>query len=106
MKKRLRKKLRLVEFQEFGFEVRFSLSESLRETDLDRFWDSFILDVIEARGLMCGGSSGRSWSVFVTRSGRQSPSQDDREFVLRWLESHSDVQEPRAGPLVDAWYPV
>ncbi|HEY2932919.1 MAG TPA: 50S ribosome-binding protein YggL [Acidobacteriota bacterium] len=69
MKKRLRKKLHRGEFCEFGFEVRFQLSEGLDDARLEQFWDIFIGEAIEARGLMCGGGCGRVWDVFVSRPG-------------------------------------
>ena len=105
MKKRLRKKLRLAEFREFGFEVSFSLSGHHTEAEIDQFFDGFIVDVIEARGLLCGGGGHRDWNVFINLAGRQSASEDDREYILRSRRDYSDVVELQVGPLVDAWYP-
>ena len=102
MRKRLRKKLRLGEFREYGLEVSFRLADNLPEAGLDRFWDSFIGDAIEARGLMCGGGCGRAWDVFVTRPGRCSATEDDRRDITAWLQRHSDVHDVRIGPLIDA----
>lgn len=104
MKKRLRKKLRLGEFREFGFEISFRLSDELDQPGLDRFWDSFIGEAIEARGLMCGGACGRAWNVFVTRTGRRSATEEDRRDLIGWLEQHSNVSDARIGPLIDAWH--
>lgn len=103
MRKRLRKKLRLGEFRECGFEVSFRLADGLPDSHLDRFWDSFIGDAIEAHGLMCGGGCGRVWDVFVTRPGRRSATEDDRRDITAWLQRHPDVIEARIGPLIDAW---
>ena len=104
MKKRLRKKLHLGEFREFGFEVGFRLSEDLDESGLDRFWDSFIGEAIEAWGLMCGGACGRVWDVFVTRPGRRSATEQDQRDVAGWLEQRPDVSGVQIGPLIDAWH--
>lgn len=104
MKKRLRKKLRLREFQQLGFEVSFRLPDDLHDSGLDAFWDSFIGQAIEAPGLMCGGGCGRVWDVFVVRSGRASATEDDRRSVATWLEQHPQVSDIRIGPLVDAWH--
>ena len=103
MKKRLRKKLRLAEFRQFGFEVSFSLSGHHTEAEIDQFLDSFILDVIEPRGLLCGGGGNQNWSFFVHPDSRQSASEDDREYILRPLRDYSAVSDPQVGPLVDAW---
>ena len=101
MRKRLRKKLRLGEFREYGLEVSFRLADN---AELDGFWDSFIGDVIEARGLICGGGCGRMWDVFVTRPGRRSATEDDRRDITAWLQRHSHVHDVRISPLVDAWH--
>jgi uncharacterized protein YggL (DUF469 family) len=104
MKKRLRKKLRLGEFREFGFEISFRLSDDLDQPGLDGFWDSFIGEAIEARGLMCGGACGCAWDVFVTRTGRHSATEEDRRGLTGWLERHPNVSDVRIGPLIDAWH--
>ena len=104
MKKRLRKKHRLAEFRELGFDVSFSLSGQHTEAVIDQFFDGFIVDVIETRGLLCGGGGHRNWSFFVNRPGRQSASEDDRKYILRSLRGYADVVELQVGPLVDAWH--
>ncbi len=104
MKKRLRKKLRLGEFQELGFEVRFRLPDDCTEADLDAFFDSFIAEAIEGNGLICGGRGGREWNIFVSRHHRQSATENDRSAIAAWLEGHGHVAEIRIGPLADAWY--
>ncbi len=105
MKKRLRKKLHVGEFQEMGFEVRFTLARRLTEPELDGFWDAFI-DAIEGKGLACGGAVGPRWDLFVVRAGRASATEEDRQAVMSWLGSHREVSEPYVGQLVDAWYSV
>ncbi len=87
-----------------GFEVRFTLSDALTDAGLDTFWDVFIRDAIEANDLACGGGCGRTWSIFVTRTGRGSAREEDRQRLLTWLQQHPHVSEPHVGPLVDAWY--
>lgn len=104
MKKRVRKKLRLGEFRELGFEVSFRLSESMADAGLEKFWDLFIGEAIEARGLMCGGGCGRVWDVFVKRPGRRSATEHDRREIAEWFHRHPDVLDVRIGPLIDAWH--
>jgi hypothetical protein len=41
--RRLRKKLRVGEFREFGFDVSFTFRDGLDENQLTDFWDAFIL---------------------------------------------------------------
>ncbi len=104
MKKRLRKKLRVGEFREFGFEVSFRLPDDLDEAGLEAFEDSFIWQTMEAAGFMCGGGCGRLWDIFVTRAGRGSATEEDRRNIAGWLERHPLLSDIRLGPLVDAWH--
>jgi hypothetical protein len=106
MRKRLRKKLRLGEFQEFGFELRFRLEPTLGQDEVDRFSDSFLLQAIEDNDLLCGGSCGLEWDVFVTRDRRGSVSAKHTAVVRAWLERHPAVHDVFVGELQDAWHSV
>ncbi len=103
MRRRLRKKLRLEEFREFGFELAFTLPADLSEAQVLDFGDE-LFDEVESRNLMLGGASGHRWDVFVTRAGRGSATHDDREALRAWLERHGLVSEVRVSELIDAWH--
>jgi hypothetical protein len=106
VKKRLRKKLHVGEFQELGFEVRFQVADSLSHDAFDAMVDAFISQAIEAPGLLCGGGGKNpEFSVFVTRRGRGSVTEEHRHAIERWLAARPEVNAVRIGPLVDAWYP-
>lgn len=98
--RRLRKKLRVGEFQEFGFDVSFQLRADLSEVETERFWDAFLLEAIEPNGLAFGGST----EGFVTAWGRASATGTHRERVRVWLGSRSEVETAAIGPLIDAWH--
>lgn len=102
MKRRLRKKFRLGEFLELGFEVAFQLDSSDGDPRLNTFWDEFI-GYVEARGLYCAGASGRDWDVVVYRGNRRAASEEDRADVAQWLSACSDVGNIRIGRLFDLW---
>jgi len=104
MRKRLRKKLRLEEFRELGFEVQFRLLDGWTEPELDRFWDVFIADAVEREGLICGGGCGRTWDITVMRPHRGSATEADRSKLSQWLAQHPGVRDARVGPLVDMWH--
>ncbi|MFX8565836.1 50S ribosome-binding protein YggL, partial [Acinetobacter baumannii] len=53
--KRLRKKLRIDEFKEYGFAVSFRFSDSLSPKARDDLWALFIAELIETRGLAFSG---------------------------------------------------
>ena len=96
--RRLRKKLHVDEFREDGFHVRFVL-RALSATEADRFWDAFLAEAIEARGLTYGG--GEQGFVAALRG---SATEADREAVRVWLAARPEVASAEIGPLVDAWY--
>lgn len=104
MRKRLRKKLRVVEFRELGFELRFQLDPRLSEGQLDHFTDAFLAQGIEGNNLMCGGGCGREWEVFVTRTGRGSVTAEQLAAVRAWLARRPEVREVSVGQFEDAWH--
>ena len=58
MNKRLRKKKRVGEFKEFGFELLGDLRRGISDDDINAFVDRLIV-VVEARKLGFGGGGGR-----------------------------------------------
>lgn len=101
--RRLRKKLRVAEFQEMGFTYEAELTGPLTGEAENAFMDSFLAEVIEARSLALGGWIG---SGFVGCFGRGSVSEQDRELIGAWLAARPEIGAVRLGPLKDAWYPV
>jgi uncharacterized protein len=97
--KRLRKRLRIDEFKEYGFAVSFRMSEDISPKDRDAFWTSFI-ELIEGRDLAFGGGE----EGYVTKFGRGSATEEDRNAIRVWLEAKSGVRNVVLGPLEDAWY--
>lgn len=99
--RRLKKKLHLGEFQQFGFEVSITLKPNLEIDDLDRFLEAFILDAIEKNELAFGGGIDCG---FITTWKRGSVSEAHRSIVENWLNLRQEVASVTLGPLVDAWY--
>jgi uncharacterized protein YggL (DUF469 family) len=97
--KRLRKKLRIEEFKEDGFAVGFRLSSNLSPKSKDEFWSAF-MRLIESRGLAFGGGE----EGYVTKFGRGSATEEERDAVRVWLEARPGVEQIVLGPLEDAWY--
>ncbi len=82
MKKRLRKKKRLGEFDQIGFglEVTFIVADS----DYDILYDAFI-DFIESLNLCCGGGLGKHWCQHVNSEDDSSVTEENRQKVVEWL---------------------
>jgi len=102
MRKRLRKKRRFGEFQELEFPVAFRLNPKLSEAEVEQFLHELV-ERAETRGLVFLGSGDVEWFGAVTRSGRGSPSEEDKVFVHKHLTSDARVESVSIGPLRDAW---
>ncbi|HUG94356.1 MAG TPA: 50S ribosome-binding protein YggL [Planctomycetaceae bacterium] len=101
MRKRLRKKKHLGEFQEFGVE----LSVVLRpQTDFDSFLDDFLEHAVEANGLGFGGGGKAPELSGILELGRRDVFRANLALVQRWLAAHDNVESFRAGEPVDAWH--
>lgn len=100
MRKRLRKKKRIGEFQELGFEVCTTLRTGLSEQERDAFLDR-VIAFVEARRLGYGGGD---VSAFVSYLGRGSLTEQDREAFSAFLAGDTAVERHELGPLRDAWY--
>lgn len=107
MKKRLRKKRRLGEFQELGFHVEFQTGQ-ITEEQRDDLTFGFI-DLIEEQHLACGGGShpiegGFDFSFFVTQERRGSATDENRTAVADWIANRKEIVGSHVGALEDAWY--
>jgi uncharacterized protein YggL (DUF469 family) len=104
MRKRLRKKLRLDEFREHLFGVRYSLRTDLGADAADAFLWRFLEGAIEANGLLCGGGGqGEAWEFYVSLEGRGSPTAMQRARVGDWLGHQTEVQTYALGDFFDGW---
>lgn len=100
MKKRLRKKLRLQEFQQMGFLTDFNLDIPFTDEAEFAFWDKLI-DFVEERQLTVGGSMN---SFYVACAGRGTVTEADRIALGAWLHQQPEVADIKLWPLDDAWY--
>lgn len=107
MRKRLRKKRHLSEFQELGFELTFRIqgSEDVeQETDL---LFEFLEGAIEANGMYFGGVGKECrWSGVVHSLNRRGTpmTEDRRKLVISWLRASNDFEFLEASDLFDVWY--
>jgi uncharacterized protein len=105
MKRRIRKKKRVGEFKELGFEVSATLRPGISDVELEGFVGR-LLDFVEGRQLAFGGGAGfeGKLSGFVTRGGRGSATEDDREALSTFLTGDVVIAGREIGPLRDAWH--
>jgi uncharacterized protein len=107
MKKRLRKKLHLKEYAEYGIEFELSGTEKVTENEFDTAIERFVFDFIEGNGLYCAGS----WNLkekkasFIVEIGALKEASELYAVKIRqWLETeHLKLLGEFA--LSDLWYP-
>ncbi len=108
MKKRLRKKKRVGEFQELGFGVGLRLSSELSDEASDAFFRRFLKECIEDHSLVFGGGGDMlDWSGYVCAGKIKSTgtaTDAHRETVKQWFIAQSEIAEYYITPLIDAWY--
>ncbi|WP_313296146.1 YggL family protein [Diaphorobacter sp.] len=101
--RRLRKKMRIDEFQELGFEYEVTLDKPLPDDEQEAIVEKFLLELIMPRNLVLGG-----WvrEGFITAFPRGSTTEEDRTAVQEWLQQNIKGATVNVGPLQDAWYVV
>lgn len=99
--RRLRKKLHLGEFKEYGFQFELTAKTELDEAAEEALVGAFLQEVVEARGLAFAG-----WvdGGFLVQYGRGSTTAEDQEAVRAWFSARPEVASVEIGPLVDAWH--
>lgn len=100
MRRRLRKKLRLGEFREYGFQIRADLTAGTDPVAV--LWR--LVEAAEERGLVFGGGGDNPLQALVMRPERGGATEADRETFRELLWSNPAVSKWKVGPLVDAWH--
>jgi len=105
MKKRLRKKLKIAEFQELGFFVTGTFNP-VEEAALDIFFEKLI-EFAEANGMQCGGGyNTEDFEVFVNtgKSVAGANAELRQKFVDFVAAAKAEIKEFEATELMDAYY--
>ncbi|MFO7713018.1 50S ribosome-binding protein YggL [Desulfosarcina sp.] len=102
MKKRLRKKLHVGEYAEWGRQIIITRN---RKDEFDEFLDAFIDEAIIANECGCGGSGKEDRLEVVVELGRRSEDPDARlNKIIAWLDSRADVEKWKVGDEFDVWH--
>lgn len=105
LNRRQRKKLHLGEFQQLCFGITAKLAKPLDAAARDALIDAFLLEAVEARGLIFGGGLQDGLDgVLLSENRYGSPSEEDRAAVVQWLEARAEFGSVESTPLRDAWY--
>jgi uncharacterized protein YggL (DUF469 family) len=104
---RQRKKRRVGEFKELGFEVDLVFDLPMDGEPYGDFMSDLFL-FLESRALLAGGFGGRKPLLetggFVARIERGSVTEADAEAIIEWLRARPEVRDARASHLFDAWH--
>lgn len=98
--RRLRKKLRIAEFQQLCFDYAIVWSQLPTVSQQELFINGFLEEIVVPRGLQLGGGCTEGAIVGAV----QNPTELDRDAALSWLRAFPGVAEVHVGPLMDAWY--
>ena len=84
--RRLRKKLHVGEFQEFGLAYKTAIKAGSNEV---LFVDALLDELIDPRGMEFGG-----WAAggFVSKAGRGTVTEEDRQALIDWLKQRPEVE--------------
>ena len=99
--RRLRKKMRVGEFQELGFEYELKLKQPLTPEQEEALMDRLLNELILPRNL---AASGWVSEGFVMAYLRGSAPEDDHQATQAWLAAQPEVAEATVSALKDAWY--
>ena len=100
---RLRKKLRVDEFQELGFDVNWTFNSDVSEEQIDTIVNHFIDDVIEPRNLGFHGGGHKEWEGIIATQKLGQCTEDDRLAVKTFWEEQK-VPQLEVSDLYDIWW--
>jgi uncharacterized protein YggL (DUF469 family) len=101
MKKRLRKKKYIGEFQEFGWYVTLVLKNDDQQSQ-EALRDS-LLEQMDVLDLLMGGSLVSFFVQPVIRMSKEQ-TQDRQQQLQQWLTQRPEVAQATSSALTDAWY--
>ncbi|MCQ2371105.1 MAG: YggL family protein [Akkermansia sp.] len=105
MKKRLRKKYRVGEFQELCFEFSFEYKGDVDSPECEQMIRAFDKECLEPNGLVCSGLlQNTGCNIAVHAADPTQTSEAQRAAVKAWVEARPEIQLTRFGELEDAWY--
>jgi uncharacterized protein YggL (DUF469 family) len=100
---RLRKKLRVDEFQELGFDAAWQLNDDITSDELDAFIDKFFSEAIQPNGLGFGGEGDTLWHGLICTQKLGSCTEENRAAVDKWLTDNG-ATAVAVSELYDVWW--
>ncbi|NQZ26200.1 MAG: YggL family protein [Colwellia sp.] len=101
--RRIRKKMRVDEFQELGFDVAWKLKDGISGDELDAFIDKFFAESIQPNGLGFGGEGDTLWHGLICTQKLGSCTEEHRSAVEKWLTDNG-ATSVAVSDLYDVWW--
>lgn len=101
--RRLRKKLRVEEYQELGFDIGFTLDEKSNDEQVDTFMNNFFTQFIEPQGLGFGGEGDTLWHGLVCTQKLGKCTEEHRTDIKKWLTDNG-AKAVSVSELYDVWW--
>jgi hypothetical protein len=101
--RRIRKKLRVDEFQEFGFDIAWRLKDGIDGEALDAYISKFFAEAIEPNGLSFAGEGDTLWHGLICTQKLGSCTNEQRLVVEAWLTSN-EATSVTVSELYDVWW--
>lgn len=101
--RRIRKKLRVDEFQELGFDVAWKLQEGINGEELDAFITKFFEEAIQPNELGFGGEGDTLWHGLICTQALGSCTEAHRTAVEKWLTDNG-ATSVAVSDLYDVWW--
>ncbi len=101
--RRLRKKLRVDEYQELGFDVAWKLADDVDSDAVDAFLSKFFDEVIEPNGLGFGGEGDVLWHGLICTQKIGKCTDEHRSAVEKWLTDNG-ATSVAVSDLYDVWW--
>ncbi|OUS29110.1 hypothetical protein A9Q98_06480 [Thalassotalea sp. 42_200_T64] len=101
--RRLRKKMRVDEFQELGFDVAWKFAEGTSNDAIDEFLNNFFSEAIEPNSLGFGGEGDLIWHGLICTQKLGKCTEEDRKTVEGWL-TQAGAQSVAVSDLYDVWW--
>ena len=101
--RRLRKKLRVDEYQELGFDIAWKLPDDTDSTAIDAFIVRFFNEAIEPNGLGFGGEGDVLWHGIICTQKLGKCTDEQRTTVEKWLTDNG-ATAVKVSDLYDVWW--
>lgn len=100
---RLRKKLRVDEYQELGFDIAWKLDNNIDSEAIDAFLTKFFDEAIEPNGLGFSGEGDSLWHGLVCTQKLGKCTEEHRQLVEKWLTDNG-ASAVGVSDLYDVWW--